>query len=460
MAKKCLMMWYPKRACWQKRYRGKLYQVSCRQLKQPPTKEGSLDAANLWWEAKQKELDVEEAPPPLTRDQKAIIGMIEWQEFHAYDDPSTVAFLKEISQDPQKATDYLNGLPEEQRAKWRDRRIEQMRFKTNPRRQEILEQITTQYKVEGLSTTLEKVISQYLAARKREAETGQITLGRWDYIRLHLTHFQEYTGAIDPKTLGGQQLFAYHGHLLDQIKNKKVSPSTAKSAMTIIKTFYGWLDDMEIIDRIPKNMKKLTITVPTKKAQTLSVDFIKTLLQKANDREKLYLLLMLNCGYTQADIAALQHDEVDWLNGAITRKRSKTDDYDNVPTVRYPLWKETFRLLKIYRNRKSPTVLTNEDGGPLKTERVKTDGKYTKADNIAVSYYRLCKREPKIEQKPLKLIRKTSSTLLEYNKDYHQFALLFLGHSPRGIAEKHYFGDAPATFADAIKWLGNQYGIQ
>jgi hypothetical protein len=62
MAKKCLMMWYPKRACWQKRYRGKLYQISCRQLKSTPTKDGSLDAANLWWEAKQKELDAEEAP--------------------------------------------------------------------------------------------------------------------------------------------------------------------------------------------------------------------------------------------------------------------------------------------------------------------------------------------------------------------------------------------------------------
>ena len=37
---KPLMGWIPARKVWQKRYKGKLYLVSCKQLEAPPTKEG------------------------------------------------------------------------------------------------------------------------------------------------------------------------------------------------------------------------------------------------------------------------------------------------------------------------------------------------------------------------------------------------------------------------------------
>ena len=84
---------------------------------------------------------------------------------------------------------------------------------------------------------------------------------------------------------------------------------------------------------------------------------IKTLLAGATDRDKLYLLLMMNCGFTQVDIANLKQDEVDFKAGTITRKRSKTQDYDKVPTVRYPLWKTTLALLKVFHDQKGDLVL-------------------------------------------------------------------------------------------------------
>ena len=43
-----------------------------------------------------------------------------------------------------------------------------------------------------------------------------------------------------------------------------------------------------------------------------------------SERTKLYLLLMLNCGMYQNDIAELNRDEVNWTKGTLARVRSKT----------------------------------------------------------------------------------------------------------------------------------------
>ncbi|NTV80798.1 MAG: hypothetical protein HGA24_05170, partial [Candidatus Aminicenantes bacterium] len=55
---------------------------------------------------------------------------------------------------------------------------------------------------------------------------------------------------------------------------------------------------------------------------------------------------MLNCGMTQKDVSDLLVSEVDWDEGRIIRKRSKTADVENVPVVNYLLWPETIRLLR------------------------------------------------------------------------------------------------------------------
>jgi hypothetical protein len=52
-----LMTWVPDQRRWTKRYRGRRFYVSARQLGCPETKEGSIQAANEWWRNKQTELD-------------------------------------------------------------------------------------------------------------------------------------------------------------------------------------------------------------------------------------------------------------------------------------------------------------------------------------------------------------------------------------------------------------------
>jgi hypothetical protein len=60
---KPLMSWVSSQKRWTKWYKGVTYSVSCKQLTTPPTKEGSVKAANDWWTAKQDELDKPPKPP-------------------------------------------------------------------------------------------------------------------------------------------------------------------------------------------------------------------------------------------------------------------------------------------------------------------------------------------------------------------------------------------------------------
>ena len=55
-----------------------------------------------------------------------------------------------------------------------------------------------------------------------------------------------------------------------------------------------------------------------------TVDEVKTMYAKATPRMRLYLLLALNGGFTQIDIATLTHNMVDLDKGVISRDRNKT----------------------------------------------------------------------------------------------------------------------------------------
>ena len=129
--------------------------------------------------------------------------------------------------------------------------------------------------------------------------------------------------------------------------------------------FVRWLWRTEVIDNLPRVLdqrgeNELSIPVPASRTTVFTKEEITRLLDKAPERTKLYLLLMLNCGMTQKDVADLVVAEVDWVSGRIIRKRSKTSLEENVPVVNYVLWPETLRLLKKFKAENSSNrVLLN-----------------------------------------------------------------------------------------------------
>ena len=91
-------------------------------------------------------------------------------------------------------------------------------------------------------------------------------------------------------------------------------------------------------------------------------------------------------------------------------------------------------------------------------ERIDDEGKLKKIDNVASAFARL-RRKTGIK-KPLKYIRRTSATLLQSNKDFRGLDVLFLGHAPATVAERHYTQAPQQLLNDALAWLGQQYGIE
>lgn len=311
--------------------------------------------------------------------------------------------------------------------------------------------------------TLQAFVERFIDDKNASAAAGELSTARVYALQLHLNGFADWLGqGSSVEEINGQVLNEYRAHLLKKVESKEWSRTTANDRLVTLKSFVRWLWQIEAIPSLPRNMdgrtKALTIGTSSSEIKVFTKKEISKLLDEASGRTKLYLLLMLNCGMTQKDIADLQHSEVDWNAGRIIRKRSKTRKHGKVPEVNYKLWPETIRLLKQERNRKrTGTVLLNANGQPLLSEEVTAAGKYKKNDNIKSAFQRL-QQKTKIK-KPLKSLKKTSATLIRGSEKYASLESLFLGHAGGTIAHRHY-AKAPQNLLDqAIGWLATEYGI-
>ncbi len=228
--------------------------------------------------------------------------------------------------------------------------------------------------------SLRAYVDRYLKDKEHQAAAGEVTVGRHYALKLHLTHFQDWLGKDTAVgEIDGESLMKYRADLLDKVVANEWGRTTAAHHMTSVKSFVRWLWHIEAIPALPRILDGrstvLTISRPSPAVVTFTKDEIKTLLGKASDRTKLYILLMLNCGMTQKDISDLLISEVDWEVGRIVRKRSKTSDEENVPVVNYLLWPETIRLLRQERAPDSEDrVLLNFNGSPILSEEA--DGRW------------------------------------------------------------------------------------
>ncbi len=136
-----------------------------------------------------------------------------------------------------------------------------------------------------------------------------------------------------------------------------------------------------------------------------------------------------------------------------------------MPEVTYRLWPETAALLNVCGNSKSKDdqdrILVTAEGKPLVQEELR-DGEAKRCDNIKSAYVRLLKKlnvptdTESRKSYQLKLIRKTSASLLEKHLLYGRYANHFLADSPRSIADSHYVVPDQKNFDDAIDWLRQQ----
>jgi integrase len=476
-----IMGWNKVQRRWFKRYRGKLYFVSPKQLHCEPTKDASRVAANSWWEAKQSEIDealgeLKKLPAHIVehyqeaKENWRLFGkwhrrygnqdeaqksdtMLEWlDEALASDNPlfplnksqfdPREKFLRKMDVDDKISADLV----------WMDRFNAILKEEQNE-------------KLVPLHNTIRCHIDNYLALRKAQFQArnkigSYFSQAQWMNL---FRNWVEPTAPIeDINEALWQKFFMY---LAGKVANGEYTPITAKCYLQVARSFIRSEYESNLIALPPRNLnsKQLAFSGAIKDPVVFTVEEVRHYLGKAKDKLKLFILLMLNCGMYGSDIGTLAQNEVNWETGRICRKRTKTRNRsENVPKVDYPLWSETFRLLKCFRSEHPTLVLLNNKNEPLVEESDK-DGKWHRKNNIKGLFFQFQFRElglKKPEQrKPLKSFRKTGATLLEQSV-YGRFSEHYLGEAPSTMASRHYVHKNGPEFDEAILWLGKQLGIE
>ena len=309
--------------------------------------------------------------------------------------------------------------------------------------------------------TVAAQIELYLQTKRQEAGANSVSVGRLYTLRHQLTEFADRLGGGTPvDKISGQVLIDYRTHLLQQVADKKLAKTTASDRLSSVKSFIRWLWQTEAIADLPRVLhsrsKSLEIGKSSRRITTFSESEIAVLLGRASERTRLYILLTLNTAMTQKDMADLTFDEIDWEQGRIIRKRSKTRNSESVPTVSYKLWPETKDLLLKQRSKKSTgRVLLNARGEPLWQEQLTAEGRYRKTDNLRNAFDRL-RRKTHID-KPFTSLKKTSASLLRESQQFNSVVGLFLGHAPRDVSQRYYAADPQLLLDSAIAWLHDHY---
>jgi integrase len=114
-------------------------------------------------------------------------------------------------------------------------------------------------------------------------------------------------------------------------------------------------------------------------------------------------------------------------------------------------------LLREHLSADPVRALLTKKGNPWVTTSLRDDGMLGRADNISVNFNKV-KTATGI-RKPLKIFRKTSATRLMAEPRYRDLRHYFLGHSAKNMADKHYAKESAALLAEAVQWLGRQYGL-
>lgn len=427
MAKRYQMTWIPGGRRWRRVYKGKVYLVSCRQLGVPDTKDASWKAANEWWQEQERLADI---PPEDDRMQRAarISNLV--RDFGKLDDDAR-----------REAVEALLGAGSYDGLKAQAGQIVAAVTAPEPSR-------TTKAQVEGWRALLRGV-----------CQSGQMSEGRYDAYCRNIRAFTDWIGeetAID--AIDEVKLEGFFTHLSGKVGAGEYSPNYAHTLMMTAKQFIARLAELKLIP-VPGNIRsrrfRFNHSAPAKVETFTAAEIREMLAASHSERTKLFILLQLNCGMYQNDIAELHPEEVDWKHGTISRRRSKTRER-NGPVVTYRLWPETFALLKQYRAAEGDLALTTANGKPLVRYWVE-EGKMRRYDCIHAAWVQLAQTMnlPKMRL-GMKHLRKTSATLLASHPQYKYYAAYFLADSPKGMDQRHYITPSNEEFFAALKWLRGQ----
>lgn len=292
---------------------------------------------------------------------------------------------------------------------------------------------------------------------------GSLSVAKADNLRIQLEHFQRFLGDdADVGSIDGDRLYAFVEWCRGRVTEQRNDPGQragwseayAAKVVDVAKLFMRFLWKQELIE-LPRMIDdpEFRIRVRPKAIKVWPTADVRRVILRATGQLRLHLLLMANTGLLQKSISDLRPDAFDPATGHLTYRRGKTAAFEDVPTVRYLLWPSTQALLERYaKPLGAERLLLTESGRPFVRDELRA-GRRHRCDNIASNYARLK------TGLPLKGLRKTGATLLTRHDIYKDLDWLWLGHSPRSIAKRHYSAPSQERLDAAVGWLGEQLGL-
>ena len=331
-----------------------------------------------------------------------------------------------------------------------------------------------------LPQTIGFQIRSFLGFKATQAAADELAPTTWGDLAERLSRFEEWVGSnTHVSTINGTTIKGFYQHLCQLRAADKIGRVRAHNLFQAAKQWIRWAwreEDVEL-ESLPRNIndKELRFTThiddltgrrkQTRTEQLFTKEELQQMLKVLPDTFKLYVLLCLNCAFTQGDLATLRKDELHLDQGRVVRRRIKTRRHPNPPVVNYRLWPMTLNLLKHQISDHDELVLLTSRGTPLIVSKmVKRDGldRHVRYDTVCRLYGTLRKKLTTLPDKSLKFLRKTGSTKIKSNTQYMHLDQLYLGHSHQTIADKHYNafdGEPFPPLDEAIEWLGRELGL-
>ena len=172
---------------------------------------------------------------------------------------------------------------------------------------------------------------------------------------------------------------------------------------------------------------------------------VRKLLEKADPVVKTWILLGVNCGHGQADLASLPISALDLKNGWIDYGRQKT----GVPR-RCPLWPETVKALKVAIDTRPDAQAAQDKGfafltangcrlvrdAPAKDEKKREAGVTTHMDTVLPRFTRLLKLVGLNGGRGFYALRHTFLTIAEQTGDFPAVGAI-MGHCDASMAGRY-----------------------
>lgn len=291
-------------------------------------------------------------------------------------------------------------------------------------------------------------VALFLKLKQAQATGGSRSTGTWGNLKGDLKYAESYLGAMfSLKDLTKKKITDFYLHL-GEVKGKGAKLLKEGRKHNVYRSFcqfirwYWRQDDTELPASAFKALNDPDLTFSDTVVHVSSSLFTPEEIQqslKISPRWRAWILLSLNCGFTQIDISSLT---VEQLNGnRLTHKRAKTRKMKNPPTICYKLWPETVEAIKNSQPNATGRVWTTKNGGPMVVDGIiEKDGEKErkKYDNIGNRWAKLQQTVgKKAPNKSLKYLRKTGRTTLRKN-GFGEVSSMYLGHAPQTMGEKSY----------------------